>query len=105
MQENANKNILSCVRVKNVEYPIKMIICPSESQITIKDLYRKTNIDEYTFEFDRVFESGHSLDDSFRYIYKNALSKTFDGVNCSVVSMGVDGSGKTYTLFGDYTRQ
>lgn len=105
MQENANKNVLSCVRVKNVEYPIKMLAFPSESHITVKDIYRKTNVDEYTFEYDRVFEHGHSLDAMFRYVYKNSLSKAFDGINCSVISMGVDGSGKTYTLFGDYTKQ
>ena len=105
MQENANKNILSCVRIKNVEYPIKMLSTQSNSQITIKDLYKKTNVDEYSFDFDRIFETTDSLDDCFRFIYKNCLAKAFDGINCSVVTLGVDGSGKTYTLLGDYNKQ
>lgn len=105
MQENANKNILSYVRIKNVEYPIKMLVCQSDTQLTVKDLYKKTNVEEYTFEFDRIFESQQPLTDCFQSVYKDCLSKAFDGINCAVVAMGVDGSGKTYSLLGDYTKQ
>lgn len=105
MQENANKNILSCVKVKNVEYAIKLLNFQSDTQVTIKDLYKKTSVDEYTFEFDRVFESKATIDDCFRYAYKNCVSKAFDGINCAVVAMGVDGSGKHHTLFGDLSKQ
>jgi hypothetical protein len=105
MQENANKNILSCVRIKNVEYTSNLLACQSESQITIKDVYKKTSVDEYTFEFDRIFDSRQTIDDCYKYLSKNCLSKAFEGINCAVVALGVDGSGKTYTLFGDYSKQ
>lgn len=101
MQENANRNILSCIKIKNVEYPIKMLSSNSDNTITIKDLYKKTNIDEHSFVMDRVFATNESPEDTFRYIYKNSISKAFDGINCALFTLGVDGGGKNYTLMGD----
>lgn len=105
MQETINRNIYSCVKIKPVDYPIKMLSSDGDTNITIRDLYNKTNVEEHSFNFDRVFDVANSNQDTFRYACRNCISKVFDNVNCCIVALGVNGSGKTYSLFGDYSRQ
>lgn len=84
-----------------------MFVTDGDSKITIKDLYNKTNVDEHSFNFDRVFDVSQSTEDSYRFALDHVLNRLFDASNsnCCVVAQGVNGSGKSYSLFGDFSRQ
>lgn len=105
MQETSNRSIYSCIKIKPVDYPIKMLSTNEDNLIKIKDLYNKTNIEEHVFQYDRVFSISNTNEDTYRYAAKTCISKIFDNINCCVIALGVSGSGKTYSLFGDYGRQ
>lgn len=99
--EGANKNINSFVRIKHVDYEIKMLFTDGDREVTIKDCYKKTPVDEQSFTFDKVYNENSTNNEIFDYTYKNIISKAFDNINCAMVCSGVNGSGKSYTLFGD----
>lgn len=104
-QEASNKNIYSIVRIKHVQYKIKMLKAENQKEVIIKDLYKKTNVDEQSFVFDHVFDQDACNKDIYDYTYKNIMSKAFDNINCCMISLGVNGSGKQFTLFGDDFRR
>lgn len=100
-QADSNKNIHSLVRIKHVDYVIKMLSTDGNREIVIKDLYKKTSVDEQSFTFDKIYDENTSNQEIFEHTYKNIISKAFDNINCCMVAMGVNGSGKGFTLFGD----
>jgi hypothetical protein len=84
-----------------VDYVIKMLSTDGNREIVIKDLYKKTSVEEQSFTFDKIYDESTSNQDIFEHTYKNIISKAFDNINCCMVAMGVNGSGKGFTLFGD----
>ena len=99
--EGANKNIHSFVRVKHVDYEIKMLETEGDKEIIIKDTYQKTPVNQQSFTFDKVYNEYTTNEEIFDYTYKNIISKAFDNINCSMICSGVCGSGKSFTLFSD----
>ena len=104
MLEKINRNIFTGVKIKPVDYPIRMLQVEDEQSITIKDLYKKTQVDELTFTFDRVFGASDHNEDIARFCHKNCISRVFDNQNCCVMTSGVNSSGKSYALFGSYIK-
>lgn len=103
--EKINRNIFTCVKIKPVDYDIKMLESEDDQVLKIRDRYKKTGISEHTFEFDRVFDSKASTQDLSRFSIKNCIWRALEGHNCCVVSSGVNGSGKSFSLYGDYSKQ
>ena len=85
---------------------MKMFVTDGDRKITIKDMYNKTNVDEHSFSFDRVFDFSQGTEDTYRFAVDHVLNRAFDALNsnCCVIAQGVNGSGKSYSLFGDYSR-
>lgn len=100
-----NKNIFSAAKIKPVEYNIRMLESNTPTHIKIKDLYKKTDLDEHNFYYDRIFTNKNNAQDIFQFAYKKTISKAFDGINTSFLTLGVNGSGKSRLLFGEDQNQ
>lgn len=85
--QKMNKNIITCIRIKD----------PELLQAQGKDYIKHQG---KTYHADAIF-SGPDQELLFKSISKNILEKCAQGYNCSIFAYGQTGSGKTYTIQGD----
>ncbi|KAM0681594.1 hypothetical protein GINT2_000107 [Glugoides intestinalis] len=81
-----NKNILSCLRIKE---------CSTKPVFTQKHI----TLQNKPFTLDNIFY-GPDQEELFQFISKSILAKCIQGYNCTVFAYGQTGSGKTFTIQG-----
>ena len=57
-----------------------------------------SGITNYVFDF--IFDSSSDNSLIFEFL-TNVLNQSFKGINCTIFAYGEQGSGKTFTMFGD----
>jgi len=62
----------------------------------------KTSAEKQSFHFNKVFDPFAKQDAVFNYVLENGIRKALEGTNCSIISYGQTGAGKTYTTFGEH---
>jgi len=77
------------------------VVCrfPMEGVVAVENERKRR---EKQWEFDRVFNTGHSTEDLFREV-EPLVTSVMDGFNVCVFAYGQTGSGKTYTMEGTKT--
>lgn len=68
----------------------------SETELTVY-----TPLGEYPFVCDKVFGTGSSQIEMFRYCAVPLVEDVLNGYNATIMSFGQTGSGKTYTMTGN----
>lgn len=58
------------------------------------------SVENYNFNFDRVFEPKASQEDIFNMVAKDCVLSALDGFNSTIFAYGQTGSGKTYSITG-----
>ena len=69
--------------------------------ITIKNPDNKAGETKNTFRFERVFTPEASQNEVYQEIESGIIEYLFKGNSVGIFSFGQEGSGKTYTLFGE----
>ena len=57
-----------------------------------------------TFTFDRVFGPPATQEDVYQYAVAPIVKEVLDGFNCTIFAYGQTGTGKTFTMEGDISR-
>jgi len=97
-----NPNFKICARIKPLEYSSRMLEVAGENAVTIRDINNKTSAEKQSFHFNKVFDPFAKQDTVFNYVLENGIRKALEGTNCSIISYGQTGAGKTYTTFGEH---
>ncbi|CUE69671.1 kinesin, putative [Bodo saltans] len=58
------------------------------------------SVENYNFNFDRVFEPKATQEDIFNMVAKDCVLSALDGFNSTIFAYGQTGSGKTYSITG-----
>eukprot|EP00758_Cryptobia_borreli_P015414 Tbor_TRINITY_DN6022_c0_g2::TRINITY_DN6022_c0_g2_i5::g.10624::m.10624/K10397/KIF6_9; kinesin family member 6/9 len=62
--------------------------------------YANNSIEDYTFQYDKVFGPKATQDDIFNSVAKDCVISALDGYNSTIFAYGQTGSGKTYSITG-----
>eukprot|EP00758_Cryptobia_borreli_P015417 Tbor_TRINITY_DN6022_c0_g2::TRINITY_DN6022_c0_g2_i7::g.10631::m.10631/K10397/KIF6_9; kinesin family member 6/9 len=62
--------------------------------------YANNSIEDYTFQYDKVFGPRATQDDIFNSVAKDCVISALDGYNSTIFAYGQTGSGKTYSITG-----
>ena len=79
----------------SVQYPELSLTSTATNELTVIDLK------EQSYHFDRVFPQASSQEDIFREV-KPFLQSALDGDNVCIFAYGATGTGKTYTMQGQF---
>ena len=75
---------------------------PNKRDVTISSSPKDRDAIVHSFRFDRIFPSYATQRDVFEHVcHDNIMIENFvQGVNCSILTFGQTGTGKTYTMMG-----